>query len=166
MKMKGFTLIELLLAVGISSAMVLAGTAIFHQVILGSDRGASQTVATTDAHQAVLAIKKDLMVAQETDLVDGSPVPQSSVNLSWADYTSFDTANTTNHFSTYTLSGTNLLRNHDGEESIVGRHIDYVGFTQDGRVISVTITATGTGASQRSEILEFSAYIRTEGGEQ
>jgi len=104
------------------------------------------------------------MMTQETDLTDGNPVPQSSVNLIWTDYSHFGSENLTrSHSSSYTLSGTNLLRNYDSTESITSRQITSIGFTQDGRVINVIITATGSGASKRDETLKFSAYIRAEG---
>ena len=129
-----------------------------------SDRSNSHIKALTDVNYAVLAIKRDLIVTQETDLTDGNPIPQSSVNLTWTDYTGFGSENQTrDHYSSYALSGTKLLRTHDGTVSIVGRQITSLGFTQDGRVISVVITATGSGASQRDETLKFSAYIRAEG---
>lgn len=163
MRQKGFTLIEILVVMGVGSVILMAALLSLQQVLVGTDRSNSQVVALTDINQATLRIKRDLMMTQETDLTDGNPVPQSSVTLSWTDYTSFETGNQTrSHSSSYTLSGTDLLRNYDGTVSIVGRHITSLGFTQDGRIISVVITATGPGASQRNETLKFSAFIRAE----
>ena len=162
MRQKGFTLIELLFTMALSS-IILTGTVVgIHQVMWGTDRSNSQVVALTDLSQAAVTIKKDLMVTQFTDLTDGNPVPQSSVNLSWVDYTAFESDNQSRHSSSYILSGTELQRTHDGTVSIVARNITSIGFTKDGRVVSVVITATGPGASQRSETLEFSAYFRAE----
>ncbi len=92
----------------------------------------------------------------------GKEFDLDAVTLSWVDYTGFESTNYTSHSSSYILSGTNLQRTYDGVTSIVGRHITSVGFTQNGRVISVIITATGSGAQPRSETLKFSAYIRSE----
>ena len=164
MKQKGFTLVEILMVAGLSSVILMGALFGIQQVLWGTDRSNSQVEALTDINQAVLRIKRDLMMTQETDLTDGNPVPQSSVNLTWTDYTYFGSENQTrSHFSSYTLSGTDLLRNCDGTESTVGRQITSIGFTQDGRVINVVITATGSGASKRDETLRFSAYIRAEG---
>jgi len=163
MRQKGFTLIEILVVMGVGSVILMAALLSVQQVIVGTDRSNSQVVALTDINQASLRIKRDLIMTQETDLTDGNPVPQSSVTLSWTDYTSFGSENQTrSHSSSYTLSGTDLLRNYDGTVSIAGRQITSLGFTQDGRIISVVITATGPGASQRNETLKFSAFIRAE----
>ena len=163
MRQKGFTLVEILVVMAVGGVILMGALLSVQQVLLGTDRSNSQVVALTDINQAVLAIKRDLIMTQETDLTDGDPVPQSSVILSWTDYTSFGSENETrSHSSSYTLSGTELLRNYDGTVSIAGRQITSIGFTQDGRVISIVITATGSGAAQRNETLKFSAYIRAE----
>ncbi len=159
MRQKGFTLVELLVALAITSVLLPGAVLSIHQILLGTIRSRSQVTALTDINQATLAVKKDLMMTQSTNL---SSIPQSSATLSWVDYTGFDSGNYTSHSSSYSWSGTNLLRTCDGVTSIVGRHITSVGFTQNGRVISVIITATGSGAQPRSETLKFSAYIRSE----
>ena len=167
MKQKGFTLVEILVVMGMGSLILMGALLSVQQVLLGTDRSSSQIVALTDINQAALRIKRDLMMTQTTDLTDGDPVSQSSVTLTWTDYSHFGSENQTrSHSSSYTLSGTNLLRNYDSTESIAGRQITSIGFTQDGRVISVVITATGSGASKRDETLKFSAYIRAEGLEE
>jgi len=162
MKQKGFTILELLLALAVSGILLTGAVMGIHQIAWGTDRSNSQVVALTDAEQAAFAITKDLMVTQETSLVDGSPVLQSSVNLTWIDYTGFSSSNSTSHSSKYTLAGTELRRNYDGTESIVSRHITYLGFTQEGRFVNVVITSTGPGVRQRSETLEFSVLTRAE----
>jgi len=162
MRQKGFTLIELLVALAVGSVLLTGAVLTIHQVVWGTGRNSSQVVALTDVNQAALSIKRDLMMTQHTDLPDG--VPQSSVWLGWTDYTSFETGNQT-HSSAYALSGTELLRTYDGTESVAGRNITSVTFTkdaQDGRIINVVITGTGSGIQQRSETLEFRVYLRTE----
>ncbi len=180
MRQKGFTLLELLVALAIGSMLTTGVVLSIQQVLVGTDRSNSQVVALTDIDYAVLAIKKDLMMTQSTNLTDGSPIPQSSVMLSWIDYTSsFDSGNQSVHSSSYTLSanytitlgsGTfkktifrrDLRRNYDGVEGIVGRNITSIGFTQNGTAITVVITAIGPGIRARSETLKFSAHIRAE----
>ncbi|MBI4185981.1 MAG: prepilin-type N-terminal cleavage/methylation domain-containing protein [Chloroflexi bacterium] len=162
MNQKGFTLIELLLAMAVG-AMIMTGIvlAIF-QVSWGTDRSNSQVVALADVAQAAHRIKKDLIMAQSTDLIDGNPVPQSSISLTWIDYTLFTSSSATAHASSYLLSGTLLQRTYDGTVSIVGRNITSLGFTQNGRVINVAITATGPKIQQRQETLQFSVHMRPE----
>ena len=161
MRQKGFTLLELLVTLAVSSVLLTGVVLSIYQVVWGTDRSNSQVVALTDIDHAALSIKKDLMMTQNTDLIEGEP--RSSVTLTWIDYTSFATANETSlHSSSYTLSGTELRRNYNGTLGIVGRNISSISFTHNGRIIAVAITATGPGVAQRSATLNFSTYIRAE----
>lgn len=162
MRQKGFTLIELLGAMAVSAMVMMGIVLILCQVMTGSDRTRDHVVALTNVNQAALTIKKDLQMAQSTDLADGEPAPQGSVELTWIDYTGFETETQYSHSSSYTLSDNELLRTYDGMKRVIGRHITYIGFTQNGRMINVVITATGSKPSQRSETLRFSVRMRTE----
>lgn len=163
MKQKGFTLLELLVVLAITAVLITGTIVSLQQVVWGSFRSKNQVTALTDVDQAALAIKRDLTMTQITSLTDGDPVPQSSVTLSWADYAStFAPPGSNIHTSIYALSGTNLLRTYDDTTSIVGRHITFIGFTQNGEAINFTITATSSGIEQRSETLQFTGYLRTE----
>jgi len=162
MNQKGFTLIELLVALAVG-AVILVGIVIsIHQVSWGTIRSRSHVVAMTDIHFAILPIKQDIQMAQDTDLTDGDPIPQSSVTLTWTDYTGFEEDENKSHYSTYTLSGTELHRDYDGTVSIVGRHITSVGFIQNDRIVTVNITVTGPGFLERIETLKFSMQMRPE----
>jgi len=163
MKQKGFTLVEVLVAM-VVSGMLIAGVVIgIFQVSWGSIRSNDQVVALTDVHYAALFIKKDLQMAQTTTLTEGNP-QGPPVTLEWTDYTGWATDETRNHSSTYELSDSGELRRTDENNttSVVGRNITYLGFTRNGRVIDVVITATAPGTSQRSETLKFSVEMRTE----
>lgn len=162
MKQKGFTLIELLVALAVGGLVIMSAVAVIYQVTWGTSRTNSQVVALTDVHQAALRLKKDLVMAQTTDLTDG--YPQNSATLSWTDYTSFDPEENKDHSSAYNLLSDGVLqRTYDGTMSIVGRNVTYLNFIQDGRVINVVITATEGDMTPRSETLEFSVYLRGEG---
>jgi len=162
MNQKGFTLIELLVALAVG-AVILVGIVIsIHQVSWGTVRSKSHVVAMADIHFAILPIKQDIQMAQDTDLTDGDPVPQSSVTLTWTDYTGFEEDENKSHYSTYTLSGTELYRDYDGTVSIVGRHITSVGFIQNDRIVTANITVTGPGFLERIETLKFSMQMRPE----
>ena len=143
--------------------IVMAGIVLtIFQVSWGSVRTNDQVVALTDVNYATLWLKKDFQMAQSTSLTDGAP-PQSSVTLSWTDFTGWATEETRDHSSTYALSGTELRRTYDGTVRVVGRHITSIGFTQNGRVVTIVITDTGPGVSQRVETLKFTVQMRTEG---
>jgi len=88
MRQKGFTLIELLVALAVGGLVIMSAVGVIYQVVWGTSRTNSQVVALTDVHQAALRLKKDIVMAQTTDLIDG--YPQDSAVLSWTDYTSFD----------------------------------------------------------------------------
>ena len=145
--------------------MVLAGIAsgVYH-VVWGSTRTSEQVETLADIDNASLRIKEDLQMAQTTSLTDGDPVPQNSVTLSWIDLTAWAAEENQNHTCTYAVSPgtTDLVRTYDGEAGIVGRYITYLGFTRDGRVINVVITAAVPGVTEQSQTLEFSVYLRTE----
>ncbi|MFC1847602.1 type II secretion system protein J [Chloroflexota bacterium] len=163
MKQRGFTLIEILVVMAVGG-MILAGVVLsIQQIFLSTARSNSQVTALADIDRVVLSIKKDLLMTQSTNLTDGDPTPQSSVTLTWIDYTSsFSSSNQTSHSSSYILSDTELQRTYDSTMNIVGRHITSIGFTQSGKVIKVTITATGPTFPYESRTLTFSSHIRAE----
>ena len=157
MRQKGFTLVEILVVLAVGSVITVGVLLTFQQITVGTGRSNSQVIATTDANQAALRLRKDLMMVQNTDLTDN--VSRSgSVLLDWTDYVG---DNSTDHYISYVLSGTELQRDYDGVVSIVGRHITDITFIQDGRVVNVAITATGSGAPQRSVTLDFDVYRRS-----
>lgn len=155
MSQKGFTLIEILAAMAISGMVMTVALLSIYQIVWGTERTNDQTVALTDVNLAALWIKKDLQMAKTTNIIDGDPVPKSTLNLRWVDNTGFVSTNSTVHTSNYTLSGTNLVRNYDGKITTVGRYITSVGFTRNDRIITANITATGSGILEREEILTF-----------
>lgn len=158
MRQKGFTLVEVLVILAVGSVITLGALLTFQQIFVGTGRSNSQVIAVTDVNQAALRIKKDLIMAQNTDLTDN--VTQSgSVLLGWTDYT----GNSTDHSISYALSGIELQRDYDGTVSIIGRKITSISFTQDGRVVNVVITATSSTFPPRSKTLEFRVYKRAEG---
>ena len=162
-RQKGFTLVELLVILAIGSVVLISAVSIFFQLQLGTGRAGSQLIADSDISGAALAIQRDLMMTQYTDLIDGDPNPQSSATFSWIDYTGFESANQTYHSSSYSANGTVLWRTYDGHPEIVGRNITYLGFTQEDRKINVSITSTGPRTPEQSKTLEFSVLIRAEG---
>ena len=163
MSQKGFTLVEILVAMLVGGLVMTASLQIFYQLVWGTLRSQDKVLSLTDVNYAIMLIKRDIQMCQYTSLTDGDPVPQSWVSLSWVDHTSFAADNSSSsHYSNYTLSGTELLRDYDSTTRVVGRHITSIGFTQNNRVISCNITATGPGATQRGQTLEFKVRMRSE----
>ena len=156
MNQKGFTLIEILVAMAVGGMIMAVALLSIYQIVWGTARSNDQVAALTDVNYAALWLKYDLQMAQSTNLTDGDPVPQESVRLSWNDNTGWTAENESAHSTTYTLSDTDLLRTYDGNVKIVGRYIASIGFTQNGGVVNVDITATGPGILERAEPLGFS----------
>lgn len=159
MNQKGYTLLELLVTVAISGVILTGVVMSISQIASGTVRSGSDMSTLTDVNFAVLIMKKDIIMAQTTDL---NATPKSSATLDWVDYSSFQSEDWPHHTISYSLSGANLMRTYDGVTSIAGRNITSVSFSQVDRVISVVISATSSGAEQNTEILRFSAYIRAE----
>ena len=167
MNQKGFTLVEILVVMAVGGAVIMVALLSIYQVVWGTERTNDQVVALTDANYAALWLRQDLQMTQGTDLTDGDPVPRNSILLDWIDNTGWATEETRHHSSNYTLSGTELIRSYDNTTIVVGRHITYLGFLQNGNVITCNLTATGPGILERAENLQFSiiTHMRPEEAE-
>lgn len=169
MSKKGFTLIELLLAMAIGG-IVLAGASLsIYSILIPTARDNGQVTALADVSGAAFAIKKDLLMAQSSNLTEG--VPASSVNLTWFDFTSsFGTGFMTDHFASYKLFGRTLTRNYDGANQTVGRNVVALNFTQSTQVIqgasvkfvTVVVSSGNTTLAPGIETLTFTVHLRTE----
>jgi len=141
MKQKGFSLIEVLVALPVGTAILLVIVASFFQIMQGRVDIAQKSVAMADIDSAAHWLARDLPMAQITSLIDETP-PTSSMTMSWSDLTNWaQDEGTVEHSVSYVLSETQLLRNYDGEVTIVGRYLTNVGFSIDDRVFTVTLTS-------------------------
>lgn len=135
MSQKGTTVVELL--VGIAIVGLIAGglSSGIHAFIISSDRGNDRLTALHDIQNAAYWISSDSQMAKTTDLVDGAP-PVDHMTLSWTDKFG---GGEVSHTSTYSLSGTELQRDHDGSVRTVARHISTVEFSINSGLITVTL---------------------------
>ena len=162
MSRKGFTLIELLIGMAISTMIGAVSVPTIYTLIQGTARNNSQVVSLTDVNQATVRIERDLQMAQTTSLVDGDSVPQISVTLTWTDFSGESTSEPVQHTSTYALTDTKLYRTYDGAQTLAAAHVSSLGFTRNGRLVTVTITSTAPEFPHRSETLVFKVYLRSE----
>lgn len=149
---RGVTLVELLAATAISALIVTTlGTAL-HQFIRTSERGNDELRALHDVQNAGFRLALDGERAEATNLVDGA-LPVESMTLSW-------TSGGEAHTSTYSLSGTELKRDHNGTIITVARHVSAVEFSIAGRVLTVTMTSTPEGRWGVSEQATYKIWLR------
>jgi len=165
MTQKGFTLIELLVALAIGGVITWGIVVTIHQVVWGTGRTNSQVVALNEVNRAALYIKKDL--STYNSVVLPATEPPGLITINWKDETFEPDEGTREHDATYSLSGTELLRIYDYDDTnptppqIISRHITYLSLTRNevnGRFIDVVITATAGDMLPRSETLKFSVY--------
>lgn len=135
---RGMTLIELLVATAITALIVALIGSVIYQFISVTERGNAQLSALHDIQNAARWISHDGQMAESTDLIDGDP-PVSSVRLDWTDEYG------TSHFSTYSLSGTELQRNCDGSVITVARHISAAEFSITGDVLTAKLKSSPPG---------------------
>lgn len=141
MRQKGFTLIELLVALPIGAAIVFVIVAGIFQIMQGRIDVAGKSHAMMDIDSALHWICRDLVLAQETTLVDEAP-PVSQVAMYWVDMTQWaQDSGETDHTVSYILSDNKLYRTYDGLQNIISEYITDIGFSIDGKLFTITITS-------------------------
>lgn len=137
-RQKGMTLLELLVGMAIT-AMIMSGilALIYHEVTSTATTKTSVTVAH-EITNAARWLSQDATMAESTDLVMGTD-PVNHLMLAWVERYDF---NNIPHSSSYSLYGSELRRNYDGTVTTVARNISKVEFSQDGSVLTVSISCT------------------------
>lgn len=164
MNQKGFTLIEILVAM-LVGGMLMAGivTAVF-QIVYGAGQIREESVALSDIDNAAHWLTRDVVLGQSTDLVNGAP-QVSQMTLTWNDSTWWaEQEESISHYVTYTYSGTALQRNYDGVVTTVGRHLTDVGFSLDGRLVTITLTSSLEEEPRSTVTRNYTIYMRAETG--
>jgi prepilin-type N-terminal cleavage/methylation domain-containing protein len=143
-RQKGFTLIELLVALPIGTAILLVVVASLFQIERGRIEISGKSAALADIDSAMHWLSRDLILAQTTDLSPGAP-PVAEMEMNWTDMTSWAGDNgSIYHSANYYLNGTRLIRDYDGEVTIIGRYVTHIGFSIDSnaKVFTVDITSS------------------------
>ena len=155
---RGFTLVEMLMAVAIVGMIVPLLISGIFQVTRGTVRVNTDLGVMQDIDGASTWINRDLSQAQETNLNEGETLP--TMRVDWVDQTGWAVEGAESHFAEYTLVGTNLVREYDGENQIVARRIASIQFSRSGKFVTVTITST---FRDRTETLSYFVTPRTDG---
>ena len=155
-KQAGYALVEILMAVALSSIILTGIGTTLRQFILVGDRGAAQLSILHSVQNAGLWITRDGSRAETVDLADGAQ-PAGSMTVTW-------NADGQAHTATYTLSGTQLQRNHNGNVTTVARHVTAAGFSLGGDLITATVTSAISGHVDSSETAVYKVWLRPSGG--
>ncbi len=160
---RGFTLIELLLAMVVAGVVMPVVVSSIFQVVRGTGRISSETVALADIDNVSTWISRDLSLAQQTDLLT-CPTTQATVRADWVDETDWGSGSPDHFVQYYIESGTTLLkRNYDNTVSTVGRYVTSISFCQDaGGLIQMDITVSGEGAEPTTKELFYYISLRPE----
>ena len=127
-------------------------------VTRGTDQINTDLVILQDIDGASAWINQDVSQAMTTNLAN--PETLSTMRVDWVDQTGWAVDGAEAHFAEYTLVGTDLMREFDGETQIVARRIADIQFTRDGTFITVAITST---LRNTTETLTYFVAPRTDG---
>ncbi|MFC2056462.1 type II secretion system protein J [Chloroflexota bacterium] len=162
MAQKGFTLVEIMVILALSSIILTASVLTIQQIFITTERSNERSIALAEINRAAIHIKKDIQSSTTSNLTDLQVAPTT---LEWTDHTGFTSIDKRQHSSSYSLSGKVLSNiNADNVTIILGRNIESVIFSGSGNgtYIDVVITANNSTLPGRSEILSFSARMRTD----
>ena len=157
-KQKGFTLVELLASMAISSIIMLGVISL----IYGEARGTAITRTSVTAGQEISyashRLSQDGWMAESTNLVDGAD-PVDQLTLNWIERLEFVDIP---HYSSYYLSGTQLLRDYDGAVKTVAGKISNIEFSQSGSLITVSIDCSPQWAGDSAKTVRktYRIYLR------
>ena len=148
---RGFTLVEILLAMGITALVTgVLGTAIF-QIFDRSASGQDTLRALNDIQDAGQWIYIDGEKAETSDLVNNDP-PVSAMTLSWS-------TEGTPHTAIYSLTGSELIRDHNGVQTTVARYLSGADFSIIDDLITINLTSS-PGNGGISKDVTYNVWVR------
>jgi prepilin-type N-terminal cleavage/methylation domain-containing protein len=142
-KQSGMTLVEMITTIAITGIVVVfLGTAVF-QIVTISAYGNDEFTALHEMQHAAYWFNKD---GQEAKAATGG----SQLVLTLTD----------NSTITYSLVGTNLVRDANSQQMTLAQNISNVTFSVSGQLVTMDITATPEGVSGVSENGTYMVYLR------
>lgn len=147
----GFTLPEIAIVVGILSlGTALVGGGVFESLSVQRFWG-DKVEATRELRHAQSWFAGDALSAKEINLVDNAP-PVNTVTLAWTSAAGVPRG------ASYSLSGTNLVRVFNGNQTILAQEVVSVGFSRSGRVLNFTIEVSADRGGTKT--LNLRTYLR------
>lgn len=153
---RGATLLELLLGALISAVIVVGLVALISNEYRGSAVANTSITAAQEISMAARVLNEDGMMSESTSLTPGAD-PVDSLTMTWTDRSNF--ANLL-HSSSYYLEGTDLRRDHNGSVMTVARDISGIEFSQDGDLLTVSISCTPQWGTARTVSKTYRVYLR------
>jgi prepilin-type N-terminal cleavage/methylation domain-containing protein len=155
---KGFTLIELAIAMAISGIIASSVTMTIFQIFDSSSRTSNHMTVVRQVQSAGYWVSSDAQMAQ---VVTPTPLPDPDgfpLVLNWTEWDG------TVHVVTYELQGTDLVRDHNGQQDIVAQYIESAEvsprpYTGGNLIFAVTVTL-GTGPSAQTETRTYEVVPR------
>jgi type II secretory pathway pseudopilin PulG len=147
----GFTLVEALLALGVTALVAGAIATATFQIVKANSQINNRLLVVSDLQNSAKWLYLDGEKAETTSLVDEAD-PVDTLSLTW-------TANSIFHQSDYYLSGTELVREHNGNSVTVGRNVTSVDFSLSGSVITVNM-ASSAGNGSVGKQATYLIYLR------
>ncbi len=135
---KGTTLLELMVGLAIVGMIGIGVVGLLNHELKST---AATRASVTIAHEiknAARWISQDVIMAESTNLIEVAQ-PEDHLALAWIER--YDFLNIP-HSSEYYLYGTDLNRDYDGTVTTVARHISEINFSQDGNLLTVSISCT------------------------
>ena len=154
---KGFTLIEVVASMAVGGMLLSILVSSTSQTINVTSDSEPQITALEDIKNAARWIIGDVHMAYGTNLVDEYPTVYNQLILDWTSWFDIDPVD---HHCEYTLSGTEVVRNYDGNITTFGRYISDIEFSREGNIITVTITSSPEGKVETAEQKTYRMYLQ------
>ncbi len=157
-RQKGMTLLELMAAMAIVGIIVMGVVALIYNESRGTAIARTSVTAGHEISYAARWLSQDGWMAESTNLVDGAD-SVDHLTLNWIERRDF--ANIP-HYSSYYLSGTQLLRDYDGAVKTVAGKISNIEFSQSGSLITVSIDCSPQWAGDSAKTVRktYRIYLR------
>ena len=146
------TLIEALITMAISAVIIGGLTAGIYTITDVTGRGDAEIKALRDIQSVSWWISNDARMARQASLTGGSPA--TGIILQW------DDGNGTPYISSYTFSGTELVREYNGDATTVAWNVSAAEFSLTGDVLAYTIISSPPGRWQVSRIVDGQVNLR------
>jgi len=157
---KGFTLLEILLVLVVGGILLVGVVTAIFQTTGITVESSTKITALEDIREVAARVSKDIKMAATTNLDPGALL--DSLTLDWTIwYDETGELNPVDHYISYTPpSGGELQRNYDGALTTVGSYISDIEFSQEGNIITVTITSSPRGNTETAEQRTYQFYLQ------